>query len=63
MKVVIDRIEEDMAVVELPDKTTVSIPVKIFENAIEGAVYEIMLKSGETEKKQIEKLMDSVWED
>ena len=63
MKIIIDRTEDSMAVVELPDKSVINVPLKLFENAYEGAVYEIILKNGEDEKKQIENLMESVWED
>ena len=63
MKLIVDRIEADMAVVELPDKTTVAVPCKFFENVCEGAVYEIIKKDGKDETEEIKKLMESVWED
>ena len=63
MKIIIDRIEENMAIAELPDKTTVAVPKTLFEDVCEGAVYEIIKQDGAIEKNQIKTLMESVWED
>lgn len=64
MKVTIDRIEDGIAVVELPDMTTLDIPAKLFDDIEEGAVYEIS-RDLEVEKKRkakIKNMFESLFE-
>jgi len=70
MHVVIDRFEEDFAVVELPDGNMLNIKKnKIPSEAKEGDVLiikndEILIDREETKrrKSEIEKMMDDLWE-
>lgn len=41
MKITIDRIENNVAVIELPDRKTLDIPRRLFPDAEEGDVYSI----------------------
>lgn len=41
MKIIINRIENNVAVCELENGKTADVPVCIFENAHEGSVYDI----------------------
>ncbi|MDR1690187.1 MAG: DUF3006 domain-containing protein [Clostridiales bacterium] len=52
MKVVIDRFEGEFAVAELPDGSTVNIPVKVLDDAHEGDVVNIEADAAETEKRR-----------
>ena len=64
MKVIIDRFEGDYAVVELPDMSTVDMPIQLVpEGAKEGDVLIIEIDIEETKKReeQIKKLMDELW--
>ncbi|MCD8238691.1 MAG: DUF3006 domain-containing protein [Clostridiales bacterium] len=64
MKVIIDRFENDFAVVELEDLTTVMIPKTIIpDNAEEGSVLTIRCDEEETEKrrKKIKNKMNSLF--
>ena len=63
--VIIDRFEGDFVVVELPDKTTTAVPIKMFPGeAREGDVIKIEIDRTETKKRKavIGKLMSEVWE-
>jgi hypothetical protein len=65
MKVIIDRFERDFAVVELPDKSTVNMPIKLLEpDAKEGYIIEIKTLRHETEKRQnkVQDLMNDLFE-
>lgn len=67
MKIVIDRFEGDIAVVEI-DGETFDLPKKLFPaNAAAGDAIKIAIKvdKAKTDKlrKEIEDLMDEVWED
>lgn len=67
MKIVIDRFEEDIAVVEI-DGRTFDLPLSIFPDDTEpGDIIDIKIdiKKSETAKKrkEIEKLMDELFED
>lgn len=65
MKVIIDRFEGNFAVVELPDKSIINIPRKLFpQNAREGDVISIDIDKYETERrrKEIKKLTDDLFE-
>lgn len=65
MKVIIDRFEGDIAVLEMPDMQFVNAPAKLFEGAKEGDVISITIDTDETQtrEKNIEKLMKQVWSD
>jgi len=66
MKIIIDRIEEEFCVVELEDKQILNIPKAIIpSNAKEGDVISIEVEEKETVelKKEINKLMNELWED
>lgn len=66
MKVIIDRFEGNYAVVELEDKSTVDMPsVLLPKEAKEGDVIEISIAMEETKlrKRNIERLMNNLWED
>ncbi|MCC8014048.1 MAG: DUF3006 domain-containing protein [Eubacterium sp.] len=53
MKVIIDRFENDFAVVELEDLTTVNVPRAIIPaDAKEGSVLSIRCDEEETEKRR-----------
>ncbi len=41
MRIIINRIENDIAVCELENGKTINVPACIFENAHEGGVYNI----------------------
>lgn len=51
MKIVIDRIEGELAVCELPNGTMANLPLSLFENAEEGDVYEIKKDTCEREAR------------
>lgn len=65
MKVTIDRFEEDIAVVELPDMTFINVSRKLFPEAKESDVIDITIDNNETaeRKKRISGLMDDLFED
>lgn len=65
MNVIIDRFEEDYAVVELSNGSFLNIPKALFPGACEGDVISISINEDETSqrKERIEKLMDNLWED
>ena len=51
MRIIIDRIEENIAVCELESGETVNIPLCIFENAKEGDVFNIVRDDSEKEER------------
>jgi hypothetical protein len=64
-RVVIDRIEGDFTVVELPDRTMIDVPRVVFpDEAVEGDIIEIRIDRDEAKNQevQIKGLMDEVWE-
>jgi len=65
MKVTIDRFEGEFAVIELPDKTFINIPRKLFPGALESDVIDVTIDKGETEerKKRISGLMEGLFKD
>lgn len=65
MRIIIDRMENNTAVAELPNGKMLKIPRELFENAGEGDVVDITVNKEETQKRktEIRKLMDDVWED
>lgn len=65
MIVIVDRFEGEFAVVELPDKTMVNMPVVLLpEGTQEGDLVEISVNQEATKQKaeKITRLMDEVWE-
>ena len=53
MKVIIDRFEEEFAVVELPDGTVADMPkVLVPEGAGQGAVIDIIYNEAETKTRE-----------
>ena len=65
MKVIIDRFEGDMAVLELDVGKFVSIPKVLVSDAKEGDVVEIIVRKDETEKrkKHVKDLMNQLFQD
>ncbi len=66
MKIIIDRFEENHAVVVLEDGTTVNMAkILLPPDVKEGDVIEIHKNEEETlvRKRKIKKLMDDFWED
>ena len=63
MKVIIDRIEGEYAVVELPDRTFADIPMKVLDAAKEGDVISILVDPEETEgrRQHISALMNKLF--
>ncbi|MDK2798643.1 MAG: hypothetical protein PWP27_248 [Clostridiales bacterium] len=64
MKIIIDRFQDDFVVVELPNKSIMSIPKAIIpEDAKEGDVLIVQVDRKGTKKKkqEIEKLIEDVW--
>lgn len=65
MKVIIDRFEEDFAIVELENKEFIHMPKKLVPSgAQEGDMLEIRIDYKETKdrKKKIDSLMEDLWE-
>lgn len=65
MKAIIDRFEEDFAVVALIDGTSENLPMKLVPKyAKEGDVLEIRIDEEETDRRKadVQKLMGEVWE-
>ena len=52
MQIIIDRIEGEFAVVELPDMTTVNVPLGLFPDAQEGCVYQISKDNDEEAERR-----------
>lgn len=65
MQVIIDRFENDYAVVELDNGIFVDLPKVLVPNAHEGDVVDITVNTQETENrhKKIQKLMNNLFED
>lgn len=65
MKVIIDRFEEEYAVVEIEVGKYVNVPKVLLPNAKEGDIVKIEIDKEETEKREkyIQKLMNNVFED
>ena len=65
MKVIIDRIEGNYAVVELKDGNVVDMSIKLLpKGAVEGSIIEITLKKEESKikKEKIKKATEDMWE-
>lgn len=52
MRIIIDRIEESIAVCELPSGKMIDISLDAFEGAREGDVFDITFNPDETEKRK-----------
>ncbi len=65
MKFIIDRFEDQLAVIELEDGSTLSIPRKLVPDGKEGDIVRLVIEKDETQARRtnIEKLMDDLWED
>lgn len=65
MKFIIDRFEDQFAVIELEDGSTLSIPRKLIPDGKEGDIIRLVIEKDETQARRtnIEKLMDDLWED
>ena len=58
MRVVIDRIEDGIASVELPDGKIICVPAELFAGCKEGDIVYITPNKEETEKKKQEIVID-----
>lgn len=65
MKVIIDRFEEDYAIVETENKEMIEMHISLIPGAKEGDVININIDVEETEKRNeyIRDLMEGLWED
>ena len=64
MQIIIDRIEEDKAVIELENGKIITVFKELFKDAKEGDVFDIIKNENETENKNnnIKTLMDKLFE-
>lgn len=65
MKVIVDKIEENIATVELENGEMLNLPRKILDGAEEGDIVEIIVRKNETyeRKETIEKLANRLFEE
>ncbi len=65
MKVIIDRFENDFAVIEIENGKTISVPKILFPNAKEGDVISIIVDKEETKKRKekIQNLINDLFVD
>ncbi|MBE5759459.1 MAG: DUF3006 domain-containing protein [Clostridiales bacterium] len=63
MKLTIDRIHDNIAVAETEDGSMLHLPLSLFPDAEEGAVYEIMRNKSleKARKKKIKNLMERLF--
>ncbi len=63
MELIVDRIENNQIVFELPDKSHVNIPLQLLQNAKENEVYNLTLNKEETTNKinKVHNLMDELF--
>ncbi len=63
MRVIIDRIENDIAVCSLENGSSVNAPAVLFDGVKEGRVYDIMLNEAEENmrKENAKKRLDSLF--
>jgi len=52
MQVIVDRFEGNFAVVELPNKEMIDVPLVLFPDAKQGDVIEIIINHDETNKRK-----------
>lgn len=64
MKIVIDRFEGEFAICELPDKSFIDVPAKLFPDAHEGDIVDIVVNKEQTkkEKKAIRSRLDGLFD-
>lgn len=65
MKVIIDRFEGDYAVVEMPNRRMIDLPIVLVpKGAREGDTLDISVDEDDTEKrrKRIEELTEDLWQ-
>ena len=65
MKIIIDRFEEDMAIIELENLKTIAVPKELFKNANEGDIFKITFDEEETKKQKqnIKKIVNDLFID
>ncbi len=65
MKITIDRIENDVATMELPDGKIIDVPRLLFPDAVEGDVYSIEKDSaaGHVRHCRVEEKMRRLFKD
>lgn len=65
MKIIIDRFEGELAVVEMENGETVNMPKVLVQDAKEGDILEIIKQARATEKREayIESLKNKLFED
>ncbi|MCI8610828.1 MAG: DUF3006 domain-containing protein [Clostridiales bacterium] len=65
MKITIDRIENDVIAIELPDGKMIDIPCHLFPDAAEGDVYSIEKDSaaGDSRRCRVEDKMRRLFKD
>ena len=65
MEYVVDRIENDMVLLEMPDGDCVDVPRKLLPDAKEGDIVNITVDSQKTEKRkeELEKRANRLWKD
>ena len=61
MKIIIDRIEGDFAVIEMPDKSVINVPILLFDNAREGDIYIIQKSTDTTEREHMKNLVNKLF--
>ena len=65
MRVIVDRFEGELAVVELPDRTMLNMPRSLLPGETkEGDVIDINVNEAATQKRRetISKLIEELWE-
>lgn len=65
MEIIIERIENEIVVVELPSKELINVPKKLFGNVKENDVVNITIDKKKTNerKEKITELINQVFED
>lgn len=58
MRIVIDRIEDGIATVELENGEIINVPAELFDGCREGDIVYITPDAEETEKKKLEVAID-----
>lgn len=62
MRVIIDRIEENIAVCELEDGKMINIPRELFEDAHEGDVFDVVITKNDEVKEERTRKARSLFE-
>lgn len=65
MEIIVEKIEDNIVVVELPNHELINVPKKLFDSVRENDVINIIVDKNKTieRKKKISKLMDQIFED